>query len=123
MYQTRSVSLSTKRFVAIDTPFSLPEIDLFAQMVDLVERERWRPRDFARMYVDVRGAMDLSHADGSIKEKIAEDPDRYLLFDPELPETLRRFRAHGYRLFVDQLGTGLHGAHHGTPAAPRFDVE
>jgi HAD superfamily 5'-nucleotidase-like hydrolase len=100
MYQTRSVSLSTKRFVAIDTPFSLPEIDLFAQMVDLAERERWRPRDFARMYVDVRGAMDLSHADGSIKEKIAEDPDRYLVFDPELPETLGRFRAHGYRLFL-----------------------
>jgi HAD superfamily 5'-nucleotidase-like hydrolase len=100
IYQTRPVRLSTQRFVAIDTPFSLPEIDLFAQMVDLAERDRWRPRDFAKMYVDVRRAMDLSHADGSIKEKIAVDPDRYLLRDPELPETLGRLRGHGYRLFL-----------------------
>jgi 5'-nucleotidase len=100
LYQARPVRLSSKRFLAIDTPFSLPEIDLFAQLVDQAERERWRPRDFAGLYVAVRAAMDLSHADGSIKQKIAADPDRYLLLDPELPETLARMRAHGYRLFL-----------------------
>lgn len=100
LYQAHPVRLSSKRFLAIDTPFSLPEIDLFAQLVDMAEQDRWRPRDFEGLYGSVRAAMDLSHADGSIKEKIAGDPDRYLLIDPELPETLARMRAHGYRLFL-----------------------
>jgi 5'-nucleotidase len=99
-YQTQPVRLSTKRFLAIDTPFALPEIDLFAQIVDLVGRGRGRSPNFTRIYVDVRTAMDTSHADGSIKEKIAADLDRYLLPDPDLPETLARLRAHGYRLFL-----------------------
>jgi 5'-nucleotidase len=100
IYQTRPIRLSGNDYVPVDTPFSLPEIDLYAQLVDLMDRVRWRRRDYRTLYDEVRSAADQAHADGSIKERIAKDPDRYLLPDPALPATLRRMKDHGYRLFL-----------------------
>ncbi len=81
-------------------PFSLPEIDLYAQLVDLMDRTRWRRRDYRTLYDEVRGAVDRAHADGSIKDRIAREPERYILPDPNLPATLHRLKTHGYRLFL-----------------------
>ncbi len=100
IYQTRPIRLSGDDYVPVDTPFSLPEIDLYAQLVDLMDRARWRRRNYRTLYDEVRGAVDRAHADGSIKDRIALDPDRYLLPDPALPATLHRLKTHGYRLFL-----------------------
>ena len=100
IYQTRPIRLSGNDYVPVDTPFSLPEIDLYAQLVDLMDRTRFRRRDYRTLYDEVRGAVDQAHADGSIKDRIARDPDRYLLPDPALPVTLHRLKSQGYRLFL-----------------------
>jgi len=86
-------------FVPVDTLFSLPEIGLYAQIVDLLESRGERP-DFRRLYDGVRRAVDEAHADGSIKDVIARDPLSYLDIDPLLPQTLNRMRSHGLRLFL-----------------------
>ena len=100
LYQSRPIRISGNDFVLIDTPFSLPEIDLYAQIVDMCDLQHWRPRGYRRIYDDVRAAMDEAHADNSIKSRIAKDPKRYILIDPELPRTLHRMREEGYRLFL-----------------------
>ncbi len=86
-------------FVPVDTLFSLPEIGLYAQIVDLCEARGQRP-DYRRLYDEVRRAVDEAHADGSIKDVIARDPLAYLDIDPLLPQTLNRMRGHGLRLFL-----------------------
>lgn len=100
LYQNQPIRLSNSDFVSIDTPFSLPEIDLYAQLVGWLDRRKPGPRSYRKLYVEVRAAMDAAHADGSIKSRIAADPDRYLRPDPELPDTLARMRRSGYRLFL-----------------------
>jgi len=100
LYQRKPIHLSGDDYATIDTPFSLPEIDLYGQIVELADRRSWRPRDYGKIYDDVRRAADEAHADGSIKNRIASDPDRFLLRDPALPATLHRMKEHGYRLFL-----------------------
>ncbi|MBM3285784.1 MAG: HAD-IG family 5'-nucleotidase [Candidatus Eisenbacteria bacterium] len=100
LYQRSPIRLSGDSFMPIDTPFSLPEIDLYAQLVDLADRKRWRAHRYRTLYDEVRWAVDQAHADGSIKNEIAKDPGRFLVRDPSLPATLHRMKEHGYRLFL-----------------------
>lgn len=36
---------------------------------------------YARMYKDVRAAVDLCHRDGTLKQMVAKDPQRYDIVD------------------------------------------
>lgn len=99
LYARRRLRVTGTTFVAVDTLFSIPEISLYAQMVDLLDA-RERAPDYRRLYDEVRGAIDEAHADGSIKTVIARSPLRYLDLDPALPETLERMRGHGMKLFL-----------------------
>ncbi|MBP7669054.1 MAG: HAD-IG family 5'-nucleotidase [Candidatus Eisenbacteria bacterium] len=99
LYTRERIRVGGKTYVAVDTLFSIPEISLYAQMVDLLDDSTARP-NYRKLYDDVRSAIDEAHADGSIKNVIAHDPLRYLDIDPQLPGTLTRMRAHGVRLFL-----------------------
>lgn len=35
------------------------------------------PSSYARMYKDVRAAVDLCHRDGTLKQMVVKDPKRY----------------------------------------------
>ncbi|MBD3235725.1 MAG: HAD-IG family 5'-nucleotidase [Candidatus Eisenbacteria bacterium] len=97
-YANRRIRIGA-RFAAIDTFFALPEITLYAQLVDLLDRAAERPH-YSRIYDDVRAAVDEAHADGSIKRAIARRPLHYLQTDPQLAATLEQLRSAGMRLFL-----------------------
>jgi HAD superfamily 5'-nucleotidase-like hydrolase len=99
LYTTRRIRVTGQTYAPVDTLFSLPEISLYAQLVDLADREPGRP-NYRRLYEDVRRVVDEAHADGSIKNLIARAPLRYLAIDPNLPATLNRMVTHGVRLFL-----------------------
>lgn len=42
------------------------------------------PSSYARMYKDVRAAVDLCHRDGTLKQMVAKDPRRYAYKIPTL---------------------------------------
>jgi 5' nucleotidase family len=49
---------------------------------------------------DVRAAVDLCHRDGSLKQLVAADPERYVHPDLRLGPTLEMLRAAGKKLFL-----------------------
>jgi HAD superfamily 5'-nucleotidase-like hydrolase len=103
LYQGRKIPLSSGEYASLDTLFSLPEISLYGQMVDLADRQHrgtGEKPDYRVIYDHVRAAVDEAHADGSIKSVIQADPERYVLPDPELAPTLDKFRQHGKKLFL-----------------------
>jgi HAD superfamily 5'-nucleotidase-like hydrolase len=100
IYANRRIRLSGSNYSVIDTLFSLPEIHLYAKMVDFIDDHEKGRKDFRRLYEHTRDCVDEAHADGSIKSDITGEPRRYLHMDPELPQTLQRLRAHGKRLFL-----------------------
>ncbi len=124
-YTNFKVSPSDDRFVMVDTLFSLPEISLYCQLVahfDGLPEGARRPA-YSKLWWDLRNAMDSLHRDDSLKVVIRADLGRYIYPDPELAETLHRFRSAGKKLFVltnsepeyteALMGYLLEGAHPG----------
>ena len=88
-------------FALIDTIFSLAEAFLFSQLVDLKENtSELSEKPFIQIHQDVRKCIDLCHRDGSIKHKVAENPAKYINFDPYLKDVLMKLKSHGHKLFV-----------------------
>jgi len=105
LYRAQRLGMEHERFAPVDTLFSLPEVNLYAEVVDLIDREPglWAPKGpptYAEAWNDVRECIDLSHQDGSIKDRIHADIGRYFVVDPELGPTLHKFRSAGKRLFL-----------------------
>jgi HAD superfamily 5'-nucleotidase-like hydrolase len=101
LYAGRKIPLSSPDYTSVDTLFSLPEVALYAQLVDLLERRNGRrAMDYYQLYTDVRSCVDEAHADGSIKSVIARDPERFVVPDEYLALTLDKLRRHGKRVFL-----------------------
>jgi 5'-nucleotidase len=98
LYANRRIRVTSQAYTPVDTLFSLPEISLYAQLVDLADQEGGP--SYRALYEDVRAVVDEAHADGSIKHVIARAPLRHLEPDENLPATLNRMLTQGMRLFL-----------------------
>ena len=88
-------------FALIDTIFALAEAFLFTQLVDFKENtNELQDKNFAQLHQDVRSCIDLCHRDGSIKNKIAQNPEKYIKEDLCLINVLEEFRLSGRKLFI-----------------------
>jgi len=88
-------------YAILDTLFSLPDAYLFCELVELKDKLPSEiSKSYIEMYRDVRRCVDLSHRDGYIKEKVAQDPAKYIVFEPELVPTLERIRSSGRKVFL-----------------------
>ncbi|KMT19287.1 hypothetical protein BVRB_1g012940 [Beta vulgaris subsp. vulgaris] len=90
-------------YALIDTLFSLAEAYLFAQLVDFKDKNPGRVpagADYARIYKDVRAAVDLCHRDGTLKQMVAKDPQRYINDDTSIVPMLDMLRDAGRSTFL-----------------------
>jgi HAD superfamily 5'-nucleotidase-like hydrolase len=99
LYRDEKIHLSSPRFAWIDTLFALPEACLFALVIERLEGEG-APVDYARLYDDIREAIDTVHRDGSLKAVVQKDLARYILRDPDLGPALHKLRSGGKKLFL-----------------------
>lgn len=99
LYRDEKVHLSAPRFAWIDTLFALPEACLFALAIERLEADG-ATVDYARLYADIREAIDTVHRDGSLKAEVKKDLARYLVKDPELGPALHKLRSGGKRIFL-----------------------
>ncbi|XP_002510387.2 5'-nucleotidase domain-containing protein 4 isoform X1 [Ricinus communis] len=90
-------------YALIDTLFSLAEAYLFAQLVTFKDNNPAKIPEgigYARMYKDVRAAVDLCHRDGTLKKMVAEDPKRYINEDTSIVPMLKMLRDSGRIIFL-----------------------
>ena len=105
IYSSQRVGRERERFSYVDTLFSLPEVTLYAAVVDLIDQqpEVWGPGgppDYATAWNEVRSAIDEAHQDDSIKRSVKADVGAYFDKDPDLAATLHKLRSAGKKLFV-----------------------
>jgi HAD superfamily 5'-nucleotidase-like hydrolase len=105
LYRSQRLGTERERFAPVDTLFALPEVTLFAEVVDWIDHrpEVWGgngPPSYAQAWIDVRECIDRAHQDGSLKDLIQADIGRYFHIDPELGSTLHKFRSAGKKLFL-----------------------
>lgn len=90
-------------YALIDTLFSLAEAYLFAQLVDYKDNNPGKipsGTDYARMYKDVRAAVDLCHRDGTLKQMVADGPKKYITEDLSIVPMLKMLRNSGRATFL-----------------------
>ena len=88
-------------FLSVDTFFALSEVQLFTEIVDFMNHKPDRiKKTFREVYNDLRYFIDLSHADGSIKDKVLGQLQHFIDPDPQLVPTLKYLQASGKHLFL-----------------------
>jgi len=100
IYRSIYVDLKDPNYIAIDTSFSIAFCVLYSQLVDLKDE---RPDDlptYSVIALDVLGSLDQIHADGSLKEYIANNIEKYVLQDKEVVEGIRRYIHYGKKFFL-----------------------
>jgi len=94
-------SFTPPEYASVDTEFLLVDVCLFCQLVDLKDaRPEAMPQPYAKIYADVRRAVDLCHCDGEIKDPVAIDPGRYIKRSPQLARMLAQLRLGGTQVFL-----------------------
>lgn len=89
------------RFAMLDAMFALPDAFLFSSVVEYKDKNpKEIPQDYMQVYNDVRKSVDMCHRDGSIKDRVAAEPQRYIQRDPSLIPMLRKLRRSGRKVFL-----------------------
>jgi HAD superfamily 5'-nucleotidase-like hydrolase len=98
-YRNEKINLSSDRYEWIDTLFALPEAVMYTTLVDWADRHAGTV-DYDKLFSDIRTAIDEAHRDDTLKSVIVADLAAYIVKDPQLGETLHKFRSSGKKLFL-----------------------
>ncbi len=100
-YANTPVELGSPRYVFLNTLFSLSEAVLFAQVVDLADAGRIPELGgYEDLYRVVRKELEATHMDGTVKSDVLADPERFIIPEPGIVETLRDQRDAGKQLML-----------------------
>jgi len=100
-YGTAPIDLAESRWQFMNTLFSLSEACLYVQLVDLLDAGKLEPGlSYRELYHHVRSALDATHLEGQLKREILAEPERYVVLDEKLPQTLLNLSAAGKRRVV-----------------------
>ncbi|MEE8408858.1 MAG: HAD-IG family 5'-nucleotidase [Myxococcota bacterium] len=100
LYRSERIHFSGPRFAVGDTLFSLPEMCLYADLVELFESRADLHPDPWQTFDDTRECIDEAHRDDTLKSVIKGDLDSYVERDPLLCRTLHKLRSGGKKLFL-----------------------
>ncbi|MBX3020755.1 MAG: HAD-IG family 5'-nucleotidase [Bdellovibrionales bacterium] len=101
LYKSVYIDLRDPNYLAIDTSFSIAFAGLFMQLVDLKDSpEGVALPDYSRIADDVTTVLDRAHRDGSLKDEVRKNLDKYILKDAATVAGLERYKKHGKKLFV-----------------------
>ncbi len=102
-YERTIIDLAERRWVFLNTLFSLSEACIYAQVVDMLDAGQLGalgPMGYGDLYEHVRRNLDATHMQGQLKAEIVADPERYVLQDPETPLALLDQRNAGKKLLL-----------------------
>lgn len=103
LYRQQHTKRVPPRYAWVDTLYALPEVIIFATLVDYFDKNgvnEGLAERYSTLWADIRKCTDESHKDGSIKKEILSDPERFIHQDPDLAPMLHRLRSAGKKLFL-----------------------
>ncbi|MBL7664838.1 MAG: HAD-IG family 5'-nucleotidase [Bacteriovoracaceae bacterium] len=101
LYKGHYVDLNDARYATIDTTFSVPYAVLYAQLVDLKDKNpQDNYPDYRKLEKQLLDALDMSHRDGSLKNEVRKDVSKFIVQDAETVEVLERLKKYEKKLWV-----------------------
>jgi HAD superfamily 5'-nucleotidase-like hydrolase len=83
-YAREIVDLSERRWVFLNTLFSLSEACMYSQLVDLCDAGKLPGvHSYLDLYDLTRKNVDLSHMEGKLKAEISNHPEKFVALDPD----------------------------------------
>ncbi len=99
IYSNRVIDLSQDQFQSLDTSFSISNGVLFSQLVELKEQGAKIP-EYHILAQDIKDALDMAHADGTLKSQLRQNLDKYVIKDPQVVELMERLKRYGKKIMV-----------------------
>jgi len=96
-------SFTSSSYIPVDTLFQIVDVSLYRDLVDMKDMgdsEFLDGKTYEEIYRDVRACVDLCHRDGVIKDKVALDPEKYVVKDPDLVPMLENYKRAGLKVFL-----------------------
>ena len=101
IYKSVYIDLRDANYLSIDTAFSIAFAGLFMQLVALKDgAEALTLPDYVHIADDLTAVLDRAHRDGSLKDEVRRNLDKYIEKDPGTVAGLERYKKHGKKLFV-----------------------
>ena len=100
LYRRERIRFVPPRFALIDTLFSLPEMCLYADLVDHFDKFHPGVTDTWKLFDDTRECIDEAHRDNTLKSVVKANLSTYVDRDPLLARTLHKLRSAGKKLFL-----------------------
>lgn len=105
LYGREMVDTQNRRWVFMNTLFSLSKACFFLHCVDLFDQGKLPATlRYREIYESVNGAVDEAHFLGRLKNEIAADPDHFVELDPELGPALLDLKHAGKKLLLISNG-------------------
>lgn len=88
-------------FSFLDTFFLLSKAFLFSKLVEYKDKTGLlENKTYEDFYYDILNFFELSHRDDSIKNVVRQNPDQYIIRDPEISDILQELKKRGKKLFL-----------------------
>ncbi len=100
-FGSKFIDLGEPNFDCVDTNFSISHACLFSQIVDLkTKRPDLSFPDFPELSEELITVLDESHRDGSIKDEVTRNPEKYVKRSEEIVRGIEKFKKHGTKFFI-----------------------
>lgn len=100
IYRSTYVDLNDPNYMPIDTSFSIAFCVLYSQLVDLKDSLGGAMPGYQSIAADVQFCVDKVHSDGSLKQIITANLERYVIKERAVAEGLKHYIKHGKRIFI-----------------------
>lgn len=88
-------------FAFLDTFFLLSKAFLFSKLVEYKDKTNSLiNKTYEDFYYDILNYFEISHRDDSIKNIVIQNPEKYIIRDPQILETLDELKLNGKKLFL-----------------------
>ena len=101
IYKSTYIDLGDSNYDTVDTSFSIAFAGLFMQLVDFKDQNpTLNLPSYRQIADDLNWVLDRGHRDGSIKDVVQSDLNRFVIKDPETVAGLEKFKKHDKKIFV-----------------------
>lgn len=101
LFSKKYVDLGDSQFDPVDTTFSISFATLFAQLVDLKDRgEAKGLPSYSQLAEDINETLDQAHNDGTLKNIVSQNLEKFIIKDKKVVEGIERFVKHGKKIFI-----------------------
>jgi HAD superfamily 5'-nucleotidase-like hydrolase len=99
IYRSRSIDFNDPSILALDTSFAISTGVMFTMLVDIKDKGLTLP-DYETLAADIKEVLDIAHSDGTLKNEVKKDINRYIEIDPNITATLEKLKRYGKKLII-----------------------